>query len=93
MQLTIQPATLDDCGTVSTILSEAASWLAQRSLPMWRENGVAASRIREDVAAGLFFAAISAGEPIGTLKFQLSDPLFWPDDAAYVHYLATRSSE
>ncbi len=60
---------------------------------MWREDEVAASRIREDVAAGLFFLAISAGEPVGTLKFQLSDPLFWPDvpdDAAYIHRLAIR---
>ena len=93
MQVTIQPATSDDCGAVSDILLEAASWLAQRGTPMWRAEEVTASRIREDVAAGLFFLATSAGEPAGTLKFQLSDPLFWPDvpdDAAYVHRLAVR---
>ena len=93
MQLTIQPATLDDCGSVSDILLEAASWLAQRGISMWREDEVVASRIREDVAAGLFFLATVASEPVGTLKFQLSDPLFWPDvpdDAAYVHRLAVR---
>ena len=93
MQLTIQPATLDDCGPVSDILLEAASWLAQRGIPMWRESEVAASCIQDDVAAGLFFLALSASEPVGTLKFQLSDPLFWPDapnDAAYIHRLAVR---
>ena len=94
MQLTIQPATLEDGETVSDILLEAATWLTRRGVPMWRESEVVASRIREDVAAGLFFLATSAGEPVGTLKFQLSDPLFWPDapgdDAAYVHRLAVR---
>ena len=93
MRLTIQLATLEDCETVSDILLEAATWLAQRGTPMWRKNEVTASCVRNDVAAGLFFLAASAGKPIGTFKFQLSDPLFWPDvsdDAAYVHRLAIR---
>ncbi len=94
MQLTIQPATLDDCECVSDILLEAASWLTQHGNPMWREDELVPSRIREDVAAGLFFLAASTFEPVGALKFQLSDPLFWPDvpddDAAYVHRLAIR---
>ena len=93
MQLTIRPAALEDCGAVSDILLEAASWLAQRGTPMWREDEVTADRIREEVVAGLFFLATSASKPVGTLKFQLTDPLFWPDvpdDAAYVHRLAVR---
>lgn len=93
MQLTVEPATLEDCGTVSNILLEATSWLEQRGIPMWRQSEVVASRVRKDVAAGLFFLATSTGESVGTLKFQLSDPLFWldvPDDAAYVHRLAIR---
>ncbi len=60
---------------------------------MWREDEVTTDRIREDVAAGLFFLAVSESEPVGTIKFQLADPLFWPDvpdDAAYVHRLAVR---
>jgi GNAT superfamily N-acetyltransferase len=93
MQVTIRPATLEDCGTVSDILLEAATWLAQRGMPMWRESELVVSRIRDDVAVGLFFLAVAAAESVGTIKFQLSDPIFWPDvpdDAAYVHRLAVR---
>ncbi len=63
-------------------------------MPLWRENELQQARIVDDVAAGLFFLAEYSNDPAGTLKFQLEDPVFWPDvshdDAAYVHRLAVR---
>jgi GNAT superfamily N-acetyltransferase len=42
----------------------------------------------------LFAIACSEGEAAGVMKFQLEDPLFWPDEprgvAAYIHRLAVR---
>jgi GNAT superfamily N-acetyltransferase len=63
-------------------------------MPLWREGELEADQIASDVAAGLFFVAERLNDPAGTFKFQLEDPVFWPDvshdDAAYVHRLAVR---
>ncbi len=63
-------------------------------MPLWRDRELDTARIITDTRAGLFFLAECAGEPAGTMKFQLSDSLFWPDavqqDAAYIHRLAVR---
>jgi ribosomal protein S18 acetylase RimI-like enzyme len=91
--LVVRQATLADADAVSAILQEASEWLVERGTPMWRENEVHSDAIRADIEAGLFFLGTLAGEAAGTLKFQLSDLLFWPDagdDSAYVHRLAVR---
>lgn len=91
--LIVHQASLADIDAVSGILREVSDWLVARGTPMWRENEVHPDAIRAEIEAGLFFLATLAGEPAGTLKFQLSDPLFWPEagsDAAYVHRLAVR---
>jgi GNAT superfamily N-acetyltransferase len=79
---------------VSTILGEAAAWLISRNLSMWQPGELESDSIVADVAEGLYFLAECDGQPAGTLRFQLSDPLFWPDvpqdDATYVHRLAVR---
>jgi GNAT superfamily N-acetyltransferase len=63
-------------------------------MPLWREGELEPAQLAEDVAAGLFFLAECSADPAGTLKFQLEDPVFWPDvsheNAAYVHRLAVR---
>lgn len=67
-------------------------------MPLWREDELERDQITADVEAGLFFLAeCSAGganDAAGTFKFQLEDPVFWPDvsheNAAYVHRLAVR---
>ena len=90
----IRQATLPDVKTVAAILSEAAHWLQAVGMPMWRDNELIPAVIADEVNAGLFFLAENAGEPAGTVKFQLEDPLFWPDlppnQAAYIHRLAVR---
>ncbi len=94
MSVTIRPATLADTATVSAILTEAARWLELGGQVMWRDSELRPERIATDVAEGLFFIAEQGGVPAGTVKFQLEDALFWPDqpmgEAAYVHRLAVR---
>lgn len=85
---------MQDAEAVASILTEAARWQEQAGAPVWLEGELTAEKIGAEVAAGLFFIAEFEGEPVGTVKFQLEDPLFWPDaptsDAAYVHRLAVR---
>jgi GNAT superfamily N-acetyltransferase len=94
MKVSVRQATEADVETVSGILQEAASWLERRGIPLWRADELAASRIVQEVSAGLFQIAESDGQPAGTMKFQLEDPLFWSDvqrgESAFVHRLAVR---
>jgi len=94
MYISIRQATRQDTVIVSDVLLEAASWLQQRGIPLWCDREVSPASISEDVANGLFFIAEWAGEPAGTIKFQLEDLLFWPDilqeDSAFVHRLAVK---
>lgn len=95
-EVTVRQATSSDVDTVSAILVEAADWLTSRDIPMWKAGELSPERIASDVAAGLFFLAEQHGEPVGTVKFELSDQRFWPDmpdgDSAFVHRLAVRRS-
>jgi GNAT superfamily N-acetyltransferase len=90
----IRRATPQDVEVVSEILKEAARWLEQAGIPLWRETELEPASIGPDVSTGLFFLAEHSGAPAGTVKFQLEDPLFWPDvppqEAAYIHRLAVR---
>jgi GNAT superfamily N-acetyltransferase len=94
MHPSIRQAKPPDADKVADILREAARWLEQGSLSMWRDDELLPSRIAADVAAGLFFVAEYDGEAAGTVKFQLEDALFWPDvpqaQSAFVHRLAVR---
>jgi GNAT superfamily N-acetyltransferase len=94
MRLSIRQATARDLDEVAGILREAARWLEERGMAMWRQDELASSRIAEDVRSGLFFLAECDGEAAGTIKYQLEDKLFWPDlpqdDSAFVHRLAVK---
>lgn len=90
--LTIRPATAADVDAVAGILREAAAWLDGTGKSMWQ-----ADELQDDLVAreiGSYFLAEVEGEDAGTLKFQLDDPLFWPDiprgESAFVHRLALR---
>jgi len=90
----IRQATPHDSEKVSAILREAARWLEQSGMVMWRDNELSPARIAADVDVGLFFIAECEGEAAGVIKFQLEDLLFWPDvpqhQSAFVHRLAVR---
>lgn len=94
MQVSIRQATIQDTIIVSDILQEAANWLQRCGIPLWDDSELAPDIISQDVADGLFFIAELAGEPTGTIKFQLEDLLFWPDivqeESAFLHRLAVR---
>ena len=91
---TIRQATGLDSGTVADILSEAARWLDQSGMSMWRADELLPAHVAADVDAGLFFIAECDGTAAGVVKFQLMDMMFWPDvpqgQSAFVHRLAVR---
>ena len=94
MGIEVRQATVADVNTVSSILLEAANWLKERHIPMWRANELLPERIAKDAREGLLFLGEQAGESAGTIKFQLSDLEFWPDvpenESAFIHRLAVR---
>jgi GNAT superfamily N-acetyltransferase len=94
MQLSIRPAGPQDITIVADILREAARWLEESGRAMWRQGELLPGAVAADVHSGLFFLAAWDGEPTGTIRYQLEDPLFWPDvpqhDSAFVHRLAVR---
>lgn len=79
---------------ISSILEEAAAWLESRGQSMWLPGELSVEQITEDVRDGLYFVAEQSGDVVGTIRFQLTDDLFWPDvahdDAAYIHRFAVR---
>jgi GNAT superfamily N-acetyltransferase len=94
MQLSIRQATPQDIDAVAEILGEAARWLDECGMPMWRQDELLPNYIAAEVRSGQFFLAECDGVPAGAIRFQLEDRLFWPDlpqdDSAFVHRLAVR---
>jgi GNAT superfamily N-acetyltransferase len=94
MHPSIRQATRQDTEKVAEILCEAAHWLKQRDMGMWRDDELTSPHIATDVHAGLFFIADCDGRMAGVVKFQLEDGQFWPDvaqnESAFVHRLAVR---
>jgi GNAT superfamily N-acetyltransferase len=94
MQLSIRQALPQDLDSVSDILREAARWLEESGIALWRDNELLPESIAADVHSGLYFLAECDSEPAGTISYQLQDKLFWPDipqeDSAFVHRLAVR---
>jgi GNAT superfamily N-acetyltransferase len=93
-RIAIKPAQASGSGTVSSILQEAANWLIGRGTPLWKTDELAPERLQAEVAAGLFWLAESDGEPVGCVRFQTQDEVFWPDvpadESAFIHRFAVR---
>lgn len=94
MDIQIRQAEAGDTAVVSAILTEAAVWLETRGMTLWRTDDLTPEQIFKDVSTGLYFLAEHAGRAAGTIKFQLSDLMFWPDvaqdEAAFIHRVAVR---
>src|SRR5262245_9062703 len=94
MEIQIRQAEAGDVDAVSAVLSEAAVWLEDRGMGLWRASELTPATILKDVSDGLFFLAEHTGQPAGTIKFQLTDSFFWPDvpqnEAAFIHRVAVR---
>jgi GNAT superfamily N-acetyltransferase len=58
---------------------------------MWEDGELEKAAIDHDVAQGLYMVAEIDGAVAGAIRFQLEDPLFWPDlpagQSAFVHRL------
>jgi predicted N-acetyltransferase YhbS len=93
-EILIRQATPRDAEAVSDILKEAARWLAESGMPIWREEEMDVERILPDINSGLFYIAEYSGNAAGAMKFQMDDPIVWPDarpqEATYIHRLAVR---
>jgi hypothetical protein len=57
-------------------LTEAANWRDSRGIGMWGAHELTPDRMSKEVTDGLFYLAKFAGEPVGTVRFQLSDAEF-----------------
>ncbi len=92
MQISIRRADPSDVQFVHAILLEAARWLEAKGEAMWQEDEVSVDSIAKDVDARLFYVAECDGVPVGTVKLQLTDELFWPDvrqdESVFIHRLA-----
>jgi len=95
----IRQAGAFDAGVVADILREAAAWADARGGDvLWQLDELSAERLAAEIGRGQFFLAWSGeaagAEAAGTVRFQLEDREFWPDDpgdhAAYIHRLAVR---
>jgi len=93
-EIRIKKAIETDTETVASILQEAANWLVCKGTPLWRADELTPDKIREDVRRGMFWIAKCGDYPAGCVRFQLQDPLFWPDvsqdESAFIHRLAVR---
>jgi GNAT superfamily N-acetyltransferase len=94
MGIFVEQAALADAKIVFDILLEAAAWLQQRDMSMWRDNELVPEVIAADVPEGFFFIGKCNSEIAGVIKFQLEDKKFWPDvpdgESAFIHCLAVR---
>jgi len=94
MAVDVRVVTPGETGLVADILTEAAMWADMRGAKLWQLDELDPRRLAADVEQGLFHLAWRDGVAAGTVRFQLGDPEFWPDDpgdhAAYIHRLAVR---
>jgi GNAT superfamily N-acetyltransferase len=83
-----------EAALVSSILIEAATWVAEGGAPLWSVEQLGADAIAADVAAGHVVLAMVDGEAVGTARLTREDPECWPDAmpgvALYVHRIAIR---
>ena len=97
-ELTIRQAQIADVPHIISVLREAAAWLDQRGMSLWREGELLPDRITAEISAdvgcGGYFIAECDSEIAGTVRFQLEDEQFWPDipqgESAFLHRLAVR---
>ena len=84
-----------DLALVSSILAEAAAWLAARDQALWQLAELAPETIAPDVHAGFYYLAFEHAEamsddeasgrrdePAGVMRLTLDDPQFWPEARA-----------
>ena len=88
----LRPALPADLGIVSGLLSAAAEKLRRQGRPLWDAGYVSEAAVAPHLRNGLYHLAFDGDAPVGVFRFQLEDPVFWPEVAegtsAFVHSLA-----
>ncbi len=92
MPFTLRPATPSDTAQVAAILGAAAARMAAQGQTLWLPEEITAQRVAADAAVGQYYLAFEGERAVGTMRFQLEDPDFWPEietgSSAYVHRVA-----
>lgn len=92
--MNIQQAHTSDAHEIASVLQEAAQWLSDGGRALWSGAEIGHERVLRDTNAGLFHVAREGEQLAGVMKFELEDPIFWPEIAsgtsAFVHKLAVR---
>jgi GNAT superfamily N-acetyltransferase len=85
-----------DTDKASAIMNEVAGWLAARGETLWFPEELTPERLLPSIEAEELHLVLMDGEPAGTVIFQLSDRIYWPDmpegDAAYIHKVILKRS-
>jgi GNAT superfamily N-acetyltransferase len=80
---------------VSSILVEAAAWIAECGEPLWSIDELGVQAIGASVSAGRFIVASVDAQVVATARLTRDDPECWPDAvsgaAVYVHLAIRRS--
>ena len=75
----IARATAVEVSAASSILREAAEWLARRGEALWEMEELTPEQLLPHAAAGELWLATSEGLPVGTMLVQWEDTLHWPE--------------
>jgi GNAT superfamily N-acetyltransferase len=90
-QIEIVCARACDTEDASSVMVDAALRLIDRGQRLWIPEDLAPEQIQPFIEAGQLYLIKKAGSTIGTMIFQLSDDVYWPDmtaeDSAYIHKL------
>ncbi len=92
MPFEIRLATLEDLDQASSILIEAAKWLAQTGEMRWKPEQFSRELLEPLVHSGELYLALRAEKAVGTMFLQLEDQFFWSDmpaaESLFIHKLA-----
>ncbi len=96
-KVSVRKATSIDAPAISTILTEATSWLKERNQPLWSVEMFTIPKVMKDLTEYYYYVAEDDGVVVGSFRFQLEDPEIWPeisrDDSAFLHRLVVRRSQ
>ena len=70
-----------DAGLASSIMNEAATWLTELGNTLWFLEELSPEKLNPSIDAGVLYLVKVKGVAVGTVIFQLSDRLYWPDMA------------
>ena len=90
------PAQPEDLAVVMEILDQGARWMLERGIRQWEAPSppeVRQRMAREIENHEVYLAYLpEAAEPVGTLRFEWTGRLLWPQeaDAGYIHTMAVK---